>query len=104
MVNGLARCDISHLYLTGQLKLLAHCYWTGWPCIEYDALCRLTGRLCIVSIFDCLASLVLYSSAAGWPAMGCNPMLGLWTGQPCIEYESHCRLTGPSCIYTFFDC
>ena len=37
MVNGLARCDISHLYLTGQLKLLAHCYWTGWPCIEYES-------------------------------------------------------------------
>src|SRR5882762_4006380 len=41
---------------------------------------------------------MLYSSAAGWPAMGCNPMLGLWTGQPCIEYESHCRLTGQLCI------
>jgi len=29
MLDGLAERNISHLYLTGQLKLLAHCYWTG---------------------------------------------------------------------------
>jgi len=102
----------THLWLTGQSCVVLICSWlaglvlypslTDWPVLHYTHL-WLTGWSCIIPIFDWLASLVLYSSAAGWPAMVCNPMLGLWTGQPCIEYESHCRLTGQLCIVSIFD-
>jgi len=62
-----------HLYLTGQSLYYTHL--------------GLTGQSYVVLISSWLA------------AMGCNPMLGLWTGQPCIEYESHCRLTGCCVLY-----
>jgi len=36
MVNGLARCDISHLYLTGQLKLLAIAIGLAGPVLNMN--------------------------------------------------------------------
>jgi len=71
--------NCTHLWPTGRL------YCTSWtelasPCWIWSH-CRLTGWLCIVTIFDRLASLV-WTSLTDWPTLYCNH---LWlAGWSCI--------------------
>ena len=67
-MNWLASLYCTHHELTGQ------------PCVEYESHCRPTGQLCIVSIFDWLAVLVLYPSLTDWPVLYCTHLR--LAGQP----------------------
>jgi len=70
-----------HLWLTGSLCIIPIFWLTGQSCVVL--ICNWLAQSCVIPIFDWLAGCVLYPSAAGWSALGCNPTLGLcmwWIG------------------------